>query len=341
MTAQRTLAERFAEAPHLFDPDLAGLVRDTADGDAPALAPALEPAGISNPTNRLVPTAFDVDRTRAGGGRVVENHLGLLGPVAALPVQYTHEAIGERKRRSASLADFLEIFAQPLRRMFVDAHRKYRLASLFQLYRSGSGNRIAGAVFALLGFATERQRSALALDPEVPLFYAGYFANQRRNAVSLERMLEDFLGVDVRVIQFQRRRLPVAADEQTRMGTPDGLGRLGGNSELGRNAMAGASFVDRRGAIRIRLGPVDYPRYLSLMPDAGLYGQIVELVRLYVGPATMFDLQIVLRREDVPATKLQTGAPVGRLGWDTWALNGPATRDSEDTVFDPDVVAAG
>lgn len=331
--AEHSLAERFRREPHRFDPDMARHVRDTLPEDAP---PEIKAKEISDPTNRFQPTEFVRDESRAGAGRIAANYLGLIGPVGALPASYTDAAIAERKRRSSSLFDFLELFAGELRDLFVDAHRKYRLPSLFQLFRTGAENRITGSIFALIGFATVRLRSKLTVHEEIPLYYAGFFANQRRTAINLELMLRDFLGLAVEVKQFQMRRLPIAEDEQTRMG----LGQET-NAILGQTALAGASAIDRSSAIRIRVGPVNYTRYLSLMPDRALYPQLVELIRLYCGPSISFDLQIILAKSDVPQTKLDTRSPVGRLGWDTWALQGAAVKDSEDTIFDPDVVSSG
>jgi type VI secretion system protein ImpH len=331
---RRTLAERLYDAPHLFDPDMARHVQDTlkdvaAEPDVPSADT------ISNPTNRFQPNELILDNSRAGSGRIAANYMGMVGPVAALPAHYTHAAIAERKRRSASLFEFLELFATELRKLFIDAHRKYRLPSLFQLYQAESGNRITSAVYALMGFGTEKLREKLTIDKEITLYYAGYFSDQRRTAVSLQLLLDDFLGLPVRVVQFQKRRLPIAEDEQSRLGQ-----NLGANAVLGQTAVAGASYLDRCSAIRVAIGPVGYAAYLALMPDRALYPQLVELIRLYCGPSIAFDIQIILRKEAIPQTRLDTRSPVGRLGWDTWALQGKATNDSDDTIFDPDLVKA-
>jgi type VI secretion system protein ImpH len=324
----KTLAQRFDEAPELFDPDIARLIQDTLPADAPE---NLVAGDISNPTNLMAPTVFSKDVSRAGEDRIAANYLGMLGPVAALPASYTHAAILERKRRSHSLFNFLELFSAELRQLFVDAHRKYRLPSLFQLYRSGAGNKISGSIFALMGFATERERSRLTVHEEIPLYYAGYFADQRRTAICLQCMLNDFLGFPVGVEQFRLRRLAISEDEQTRLG-----GAAPANAMLGQTAVAGATSPSRRGSIRIAIGPLDYPQYLSLMPDRMLYAQLTELIRLYCGPSIMFDIQLILMKEHVPQTRLDHRSPVGRLGWDSWALGGGAKADSRDTVFDPE-----
>jgi type VI secretion system protein ImpH len=328
----RTLAQRLEAAPHLFDPDMARHVRETL----PDMAPEnLAAEVVSNPTNRFEPVQLTRDDSRAGDRRIAGNYLGLVGPVAALPSNYTHAAIAERKRRSASFFDFLELFAAELRLMFIDAHRKYRLPSLFQLYRTGQENRITSAVFALMGFATPKLRSKLTIHEELPLYYAGFFSDQRRTAVNLELMVNDFLGLPVEVIQFQKRRLPIPEDEQTRLGND-----FGANAVLGQTAVGGASYLDRSSAVRVRIGPVDYAQYLSLMPDRKLYPQLTELIRLYCGPSISFDLQVVLSKDAIPQTRLDARSPVGRLGWDTWAIQSRASKDSEDTVFDPDLIAA-
>jgi type VI secretion system protein ImpH len=327
---RKSLAVRVEAEPHLFDPDILKLVQDTlTDGQCSGELGT----EISNPTNLFTPTRFVKDESRAGAGRIAANYMGMVGPVPALPAHYTHAAIVERKRRSSSLFDFLELFAQELRSFFVAAHRKYRLPSLFQLYRVNADNKITSAIYSLMGFATKRHRDALRLHEEVPLYYAGYFADQRRPAINLELMLNDFLGIPVKVHQFHLRRLAISEDEQTRLG---GI-RLE-NSILGQTAIAGATCLNRSGSIRITIGPVGYANYLALMPDRQLYGELTELIRLYCGPSISYDIQIVLKKEEIPQTRLDSSSPVGRLGWDSWALQGQAQSDSGDTIFDPEFV---
>ena len=322
-----TLGGMFLARPDLFDVDMAHHVCDTLAQDAGA---PIADGFTSNPSHLLRPTVLAVDESRAGAGRVVANHMGLFGPVAALPAHYTSAVIAERKRRSHALFDFLDLFAGHLRRLFVRAHRKYRLASLFQAHGIGAGNKVTAAIFASCGFCDAGRREAMAIGDNVILYYAGFFADQRRNAINLERMIADFLGQRVKVTQFSARQLPIARDEQTRIGAAGAP-----NAILGRTAVAGATCANRTGAIRVTIGPLDYPRYLALMPDRGLYGQLVEMIGLYCGPGVAFDIQLILARAHVPPTRLDANAPVGRLGWDCWALNGEAAGDSDETVFDP------
>ena len=52
-------------------------------------------------------------------------------------------------------------------------------------------------------------------------------------------------------------------------------------------------------------------------------------------PGLDFDVQVVLRREDVPQSRLGAGAP--RLGWNAWLRQTPAERDAGQSVHDPGV----
>jgi type VI secretion system protein ImpH len=215
--------------------------------------------------------------------------------------------------------------------MFVKAHRKYRLASAIQI---SEGSRRNAAIDALLSIAGFSGRSVPEHDRETFLFHCGFFADQRRTAINLQRMLQDFTGLPISVKQFQMRRLEVDPSEQTAL-----AGAAGANAILGVSTMAGKSQLDRRGAIRIVIGPLRYPAYLTLLPDRKTFSRIVALASAYCGQSIAFDLQIILRKEDVPALRIESGSPVGRLGWDCWLLNGPSSRDAEDAVFDPSLTS--
>jgi predicted component of type VI protein secretion system len=46
------------------------------------------------------------------------------------------------------------------------------------------------------------------------------------------------------------------------------------------------------------------------------------------------DVQLVLRAEDVPKSRMRQPQRSGtRLGWDSWLTSRPMRRDSDDAVF--------
>ena len=54
-----------------------------------------------------------------------------------------------------------------------------------------------------------------------------------------------------------------------------------------------------------------------------------------VGMEFDFEVQLVLKKDEVPACQLTRDAPVGpRLGWTTWLCTAPPAADVEDVAFD-------
>lgn len=321
-----SLLDRLKAEPHRFDPDAAHLLLELAG----------EKAGenivlTSHATHNHAATALSGAENRGETINIHANYIGLVGPIAALPGLYTDRALDEKRRRSSSYFDFLEVFAAELRLLFFASSRKYRLSSLIQLFGIGPKNKVTRSIYSLLGLASPKLVEQLTIAPEVPLYFSGFFANQRRTAVNLRLMLSEFLGYEVMIHQFQKRWLAVDPSEQTQL--KSGMRE---NALLGVTAIAGSSYADRRSAIRISVGPLRYSEYLSLMPAQKKFAELTELARLYCGPSLSFEIQLILAKEDIPEARLQGGMPVGRLGWDLWVRQDPAVKDSADAVFDPD-----
>jgi type VI secretion system protein ImpH len=72
-----------------------------------------------------------------------------------------------------------------------------------------------------------------------------------------------------------------------------------------------------------------YTQFRGLMPDGAGLRALGQMTRAYVGPELDFDVQVVLRRAEVPECRLE--AP--RLGWNTWVHGEAFTQDVEDAVF--------
>ncbi|EJM97820.1 type VI secretion system baseplate subunit TssG [Phyllobacterium sp. YR531] len=323
--SEHSLIDRLESEPHLFDPDAAQLLLELAGEKASSISLT------SNATHNHVATALSPAERKGGKVNILANYIGLVGPVAALPAVYTDRALDEKRLRSSSYFDFLEIFAAELRELFFASSRKYRLSSLIQLFGIGPKNKVTRSIYALLGLASPKLVDQLVIPPEVPLYFSGFFANQRRTATNLRLMLAEFLGYQVTVHQFQKRWLSVDTSEQTQLSSD-----AKENALLGVTAIAGSSYADRRSAIRISIGPLRYGEYLSLMPAQKKFAELTELTRLYCGPSLSFEIQLILAKEDIPEARMHSGSPVGRLGWDLWVRQAPAANDSVDAVFDPD-----
>ncbi|HWY88933.1 MAG TPA: type VI secretion system baseplate subunit TssG, partial [Gemmataceae bacterium] len=180
----------------------------------------------------------------------------------------------------------------------------------------------------------QRERVLARVDDRVLLYYAGVLAHRPRCALSLERLLEDYFGIPVRVLQFQGQWLRLDTTSQSQVGVE------GGNNGLGMNVVVGERVWDIRSKIRIRLGPLSYERFVSFCPDQSAapgrkdFFKLMHLVRLYVGPELMVDVQLILKASEIPRCKmLHTPSKGPRLGWNCWLTRKPMQQDSYDAVF--------
>ena len=79
---------------------------------------------------------------------------------------------------------------------------------------------------------------------------------------------------------------------------------------------------------------MSYAAFEQLMPNGRLSVALAQLTRTYVGTELQFDVQLVLRRDEVPPCQLKADAASGpRLGWNTWTSSVPRQADAEDAAF--------
>ncbi|OAS24292.1 type VI secretion system baseplate subunit TssG [Methylobacterium platani] len=298
----------------------------TADGeDVPE-----PPLAVGAVTSRHVATPFAAPGTFGLGRRGLPEvaFVGLAGPLGPLPPVYTEVALRERRARSPGLAAFLDLFLARATAAFLDADEKYRLSSRIARRGIDGGDRITEALRALAGLMLPAHRGRLATPDAELLPYAGLLGRSVRSGAGLEVLLADRLGLPVRIAPFQVRRLPIVPEEQTRLSGPrPAYGRLG------VDAVAGAGVLDATSTFRVVVGPVGATDFAGLAPGGARMAELVELVRLYMDPGLDFDVQVILRKEDVPEAQL--GARPPSLGWNAWLRQLPAERDADQSVFDP------
>jgi type VI secretion system protein ImpH len=268
---------------------------------------------------------------------LIVNIMGLTGALGALPQIYTELALKTRRTRNPAFSHFLDLFNDRLLHLFHRAWRRYRLPPLLETYGLSGTDPVRAILYAVAGLGQPSLRRRQTLEDEPLLFYAGLFGQMPKSAISLERLIGDFTGLPARVEQFRARRILLPPAEQTRLPAP---GRAGQFHQLGVDAVVGEATLDVQGCFRIVLGPLSYAQFADYLPGNRAVRRLKDLVRTYVGPEFSYDIQLVLRRDQIPHCRLGGGvAP--RLGWTTWAIALPALQDAGDAVFEADAVAEG
>jgi type VI secretion system protein ImpH len=258
---------------------------------------------------------------------------GLTGPQGVLPQHYTALLIERVRAKDYSLRDFLDMFNHRALSHFYRAWRKYRFPFAYEetvLNESGDDLFTQG-LYCLLGLGTDGQRGRAKFEDEALLYFSGHFAHWPRSAVALEGVLNEYFQIPTTVKQFQGEWLYLAVEDRSAL---PALGSRGQYTALGTEAVVGSRVWDVESKFRLRLGPLSYDEFRRLLPDGDMLQPVREMVRLYSGPHLEFDVQLVLKRREVPRCRLG-GDPAGasRLGWNTWVRHGEFPADVDDAIF--------
>jgi len=259
--------------------------------------------------------------------------IGLVGATGVLPTVYTEELVGPLARRRAPAVAFLDLFHHRIVSLFFRAWEKYDLPTQWEKGKvaggidESEGDAFASALSHLIGLGPDPLRGRLAVEDDSLLFYTGLFAQQHRSAVMLERLIVDYFGTPAKVLSFQGRWLQLRPEERTR------LGRAGGFNRLGVDAVAGRRVWDVQSKFRVRVGPLSLRDFHDFLPGGTASARLMDLVRFYDRGEFDFDVQLVLKKEEVPMCRIGSGPGAARLGRSAWLKRREFTRDASDAVM--------
>jgi type VI secretion system protein ImpH len=255
------------------------------------------------------------------------NFMGLQGPLGVLPRSYC-ELVNERIRaRDTTLRDFFDLFNHRIISLFYQAWEKFH----FQIpYERGERDRFSHYVLALLGLDTPGLENRQDVADESLLFYGGLLSMHSRSATGLRQVLGDYFSVPVEIEQFVGAWNPVELESQC------SLGENGGYSEqLGLGAVVGNEIWDQQSRVRIQLGPLTLEQYVDFLPGHEGHRQLRSLTRFYTGGEYDVEVQLILRRQEVPACELKPQDGDGQqLGWTSWMKSAEFTHDAGETVLE-------
>jgi type VI secretion system protein ImpH len=267
--------------------------------------------------------------------RMCTPFMGLIGPLGALPTVYTETLIGMNRKLRVAPLDFFDLFHHRLVSLFYRAWEKYNIPTLWEQGQQTGGGRVGTDrftrhIFDVIGLGAEPLRDQQHFRDESLLYYAGIFAQQHRSAVMLERLLIDYFGHPAAVVTFFGQWLRLEPAQQSRMG------RTGQFNRLGIETVAGQKVWDDQGKFRVRLGPLDFDEFRDFLPGGRLSDILMDLVRFYVRVELDFDVQLILKAEEVPwCHPSRDPRRAAQLGRSSWLKCREFSHDAEDAVFKP------
>jgi len=248
---------------------------------------------------------------------------GLCGPNGALPLhltEYTRDRI--RHDGDHTLAAFFDVFHHRLLTLFYRAWADARPTVHFDRPET---DRFSVYVGSLFGIGSPALRDRDTLPDLAKQYYVGHLACQARHPDGLQAMLSDFFGLPVTIDEFVGQWTEIPSDYRLRLGEDPSSATLGVSSTLGGHVW------DCQQKFRITVGPLNWQDFCRLLPQGESLKRFSALVRNYIGDELLWDINLVLKRDQVPGWQLGEG----QLGQTLWMDQAGLTTDAADLNVQP------
>jgi type VI secretion system protein ImpH len=256
--------------------------------------------------------------------------MGLTGTQGVLPQFYTEWMLLRETHKDSAMAAFFDLFNHRWISLMYRAWEKFRLPIAFERLSLGQkrGVRIARNVFDLVGLGTQGLENRLEVSDSTLVYYAGLIAQRSRSAPSLRGLLRDYFQVPVQIVQFIGNWYELGEGDRCFLNSP------GLHNQLGVGAVIGDAVWDSQGHFEVRIGPIGYQDFRNFLPDGRAAHQLCELIRIFAGPVMGFRMRLVLRGDELPASRLGDDSMAPRLGWDLWLDPADRFQEADDAVFE-------
>jgi type VI secretion system protein ImpH len=340
VTKSRTSADVVAglqaieERPYAFDFFAVLRYLESVHKDKPhfgeATRPVDEPIRLTQePSLAFAPATLASFRAGRGSEphRLTEYFFGLFGPHGPLPLHMTEYA----KERELNADDptfrrFADIFHHRLLLLFYRAVANASPAASLDRPASSRFDAYVGSVFGIGGADL---RGHDAVPDSAKLHLAGLLSLKTRPAVALAALLNSFMQLPFRVVEFLGAWMKLATVDWSMLGT-----RLR-PSTLGSDMVLGSSVWTCQNRFRLVCGPIPFAAFKRLLPGHESLAKLRDLVRNYLGDEFEWDLNLVLHANEVP--QLQLGV-AGELGWTTWLGQRRSSADAADVIVNPNTI---
>jgi len=258
--------------------------------------------------------------------RLSVNLFGLLGPNGPMPANLTEYVCGRiNDYKDYTLARFLDIFNHRMLSLF---YRAWAVNQQTVSYDRPDDDKISVYLASLIGLGMESLRDRDAVDDATKLHYAGRLVSATRNAEGLSAVLQSYLGISARIEEFVGQWVDIPAEYTCRLGASPDTGKIGSTLVVGSKSWTCSQ------RFRIHLGPMEWKDYERMLPEGGSHKRLIAWVRNYVGDELAWDVRLILKAQEVPATRLGES---GCLGWTTWLKSGPSTHDADELILQPQI----
>ena len=269
---------------------------------------------------------YDVQRMPSGQIKMTVQFMGLCAALSALPAMYVEMVLTRIREKDRAMADFFDIFDHRILSLFYRAWEKHHF---YVGAEAGTEDKLSMRLLDVLGLGTTGLRGRSPVMDRTCVYYAGLLGPHVRTAGALRQILEDFFDVEVEIHQFAGAWRPLPRENQTFLAEGKSV-----SEQLGFGVITGEEVWDHHGRVRITLGPMQFEKYKEFLPGEPGHRELAAWMKYYSDGAYETQVQLVLRREDVPGCGLGTqGNDAPRLGLVSWLKTKPRSEDASEATF--------
>ncbi|MCF6252520.1 MAG: type VI secretion system baseplate subunit TssG [Methylococcaceae bacterium] len=249
---------------------------------------------------------------------------GLFGPNGALPTHLTEYAFQRlNHHQDPTFIRFINLFQHRMLSLF---YRAWANAQPTVNFDRPDEDRFKVYVGSLLGIAIEANQKRDDITDLLKLHYSGHFSCQAKHAEGLAAIIHGYFGLIVEIEEFVGEWLDLPDDSVCRLGDSEQTGLLG------TTAILGSRIWSRQNKFRITLGPMGIDQYQQMLPGGGNLKRLISIVKNYIGIELGWDIQLILKKNEVPKACLDNNS---QLGWTTWIGERTSQLDADDLILNP------
>ena len=282
---------RFCELLELAAPDDAPL--GTTDSPSNELVRFRSRQRLGFPGKEIDAVEYDYDDV-CKPPSVRTTFLGLYGVDAHMPSYFIDE-VAQNRDGAEPLSAFLDMFHHRIATQFYRAWRKYRFPAGF---KKGGTDEVSRCLVSLVGLGIGHPSIEKTVGTRKLLSMLGLAGQRTRTAEGLAGVLQHAVpDARITVAEFHPVWIHLTEFEPT---------------ALGENCVLGRGFYDRGNCVRVVITPITCESVLGLTPGRQLHGEIMALLRFYLGYEANAHLEMhvspeLMPRADIASDQVRLG----------------------------------
>ncbi|EOC1567690.1 type VI secretion system baseplate subunit TssG [Cronobacter dublinensis] len=253
---------------------------------------------------------------------------GIWGAQGAMPLNFTELVYSRIENHDYALADFVDLFHH---RALSHFFRAWFISQDTATLDRTDDEKFAFYIASLAGLDSH-EISTSCLPAHARLTSCAHLIREARNPDGLLGAIQDYFQVPVNIKEFVGQWIVLDSRDQTQLGSSEAA------MLLGQGAILGETVLDRQHKFQLLLGPLSIEQYLRFSPWGQDLPVIKEWVRNFVGFEYAWEVQLLLKAQDVPHASLDG---THQLGYASWLEREESIKSVYGMCFEPEINQRG